>query len=89
VAATQSLSVDHLVAVLVAAAHGRLHAAVGQEAAEDDRRDSLAAQDEIQIRARECVEPAEELDLAAVARTPLRLAVRAAELPWLPQKMAG
>jgi diguanylate cyclase (GGDEF)-like protein len=33
--------------------------------------------------------PAEELDLAAVARTPLRLAVRAAALPGLPQKMAG
>src|ERR1019366_5500001 len=62
VAATQSLSVMTFVAILVASAHGRLDAAVGEEAAQDDRRDSLAAQDEVEIRAGEGVESALAFD---------------------------
>src|SRR6478752_6517183 len=53
---------QHLVTALVARSHGRLDAAVGEKAAEDDRRDSLVAQDEIEIGAGEGVEAALALD---------------------------
>jgi ATP-binding cassette, subfamily B, bacterial len=53
---------DHLVPVLVAGPHRRLHAAVGEETAENDRRDALAAQDEVEVRAGERVEAALALD---------------------------
>src|SRR5215211_1307374 len=49
---------DHLVALLVAAAHRRLHAAVREEAAERDRRDAARAQDEVEVGRREGVEAA-------------------------------
>src|SRR5665647_960838 len=53
---------DHLVAVLIAAAHRRLDAAVGEEATEHERLDSLAAQDEIKVGAGESVQPPLALD---------------------------
>ena len=53
---------DDAVAVLVARSHRRLDAAVGEESGEDDRLDSLAAQNEIDVGAREGVEAALALD---------------------------
>ena len=47
---------DDLVAMLVAGAHGRLNAAVGEEPAEGNGGDSLAAKDEIEVGAGEGVE---------------------------------
>src|SRR5664279_1699649 len=52
----------HLVTPLVAGAHGRLDAAVGQEAAQRHGRDALGAEDEIQVGRCEGVEPALALD---------------------------
>ena len=53
---------DDVVALLVCRAHRRLHTAVRQEAAECDRRNSAAAQDEVEVRAREGVQPTLALD---------------------------
>src|SRR5450756_166602 len=53
---------DDLVAVFVAAAHRRLDTTVGEETAEHDRLDSLAAQDEVKVGAGESVQPPLSLD---------------------------
>src|SRR5512139_3293467 len=49
-------------ALLVRRAHRRLHAAVGEETAERDVADALAAQDEVEVGAREGVQAALALD---------------------------
>src|SRR5918999_5623595 len=53
---------DDVVALLVARAHGRLDAAVRQEAAERDRRDAAAAQEEVEVGRGERVKAALALD---------------------------
>jgi hypothetical protein len=53
---------DDLVAVLIAGAHRRLDAAVGEETAQDDGRDALATQDEVEVRAGNGVQAALALD---------------------------
>src|SRR5271154_4112693 len=53
---------DDVIALLIAAAHGRLDAAIGQESAERDRRDSPAPQDEIEVGGRESAQTALALD---------------------------
>src|SRR5271170_3429745 len=53
---------DDVVALLITAAHGRLDAAIGQESAERDRRDSPAPQDEIEVGGRESAETPLALD---------------------------
>ena len=53
---------DHSVAVLVGGAHGRLDAAVGEEATDDHGVYALAAQDEVEVGAGEGVEAALALD---------------------------
>jgi hypothetical protein len=61
---------DHVVALLVAAPHRRLDAAVREEAAERDRRDSAGAEDEVEVGRRERVEAALPLgdDVALLRR---------------------
>src|SRR6476646_2450255 len=53
---------DHVVALLVGGAHGRLDAAVGQEAAQDHRLDLAAAQHEVEVGGRKRVQDALSLD---------------------------